>query len=179
MLTYHLIKARSFHSTTEVTADEISFFIPQHPKANYNKTAYRAIIHINLYLPTNHAIWKLMCKSNITHCKRLLTTLMPMTDQHLISPNDITPKSNFRATRIIRKWSPMKETLDCWTNSPSQPLRECTENRMENMHINVEDLKAFISYGYIRIVWMHCMGLVSTEKKWLRYCFFKTCSCST
>ena len=56
MLTYHLIKAKSFHSTTEVMADEISFLIPQHAKANYNKTAYRAIIHINLYLPTNHAI---------------------------------------------------------------------------------------------------------------------------
>ena len=142
MLTYHLIKARSFHSSIEVMADEITFFVPQHPKANYDKTAYRAIIHINLYLPTNHAIWKLMCKSNITHCKRLLTTLMPMTDQHLISPYDITPKSNFRATRIIRKWSPMKETLDCWTNSPSKPLRECIENRMEHMHIDVEGLKA-------------------------------------
>ena len=59
----------------------------------------------------------------------------------------------------------MKETLDCRTNSPSQPLKECTENRMENIHIDVEGLKDFISYGYIRIVWMHCMGLVSTEKK--------------
>ena len=39
MLTYHLIKARRFHSSIEVMADEITFFVPQHTKANHDKTA--------------------------------------------------------------------------------------------------------------------------------------------
>ena len=36
-----------------------------------------------------------------------------------------------------RKWSPTKEALDCWSNSPCKHCKKCMENSMKNMHSDV------------------------------------------
>ena len=45
--------------------------------------------------------------------------------------------------RKSRKWSPTKETLDCYTNSPCKYLKKWIENIIENMHtdVTVESVK--------------------------------------
>ena len=48
--------------------------------------------------------------------------MAPKSDQHLMSPFNISTESNIKAA------------LDCWTNSPCQHFRKCIENSMENMH---------------------------------------------
>ena len=37
----------------------------------------------------------------------------------------------------LRKWSPIKEAVDCETNSPCYHLMKCLENITENMHTDV------------------------------------------
>ena len=59
--------------------------------------------------------------------------LTPSSDQHLISPYIITPKSHIKVMRM-KRIVPTREALDYETNSPHQHLRECIGNSMENMH---------------------------------------------
>ena len=65
-----------------------------------------------------------------------LNPLIPESDQHLISPFNITPESNIHVMRI-KEMIITEEPLDCLTNSPCRHFRKCIENSMENMHTDV------------------------------------------
>ena len=72
------------------------------------------------------------------HCLRLDMALE--SDEHLISPHNITLlKQTFRS-REWRSWSPTKEALYCF-NKSFQQLRKCTQSIMKNMHIDVKGCK--------------------------------------
>ena len=80
---------------------------------------------------------------NIEGCfwSRLLSfcpcdTLNPVSDQHLISPNNNTSESFIKIMRIKEMITNLR-SFDCSTNSPSQQQRTCLANSMENMHTDV------------------------------------------
>ena len=80
---------------------------------------------------------------NIEGCfwSRLLSfcpcdTLNPVSDQHLISPNNNTSESFVKIMRIKEMITNLR-SFDCSTNSPSQQQRTCLANSMENMHTDV------------------------------------------
>ena len=80
---------------------------------------------------------------NIEGCfwSRLLSfcpcdTLNPVSDQHLISPNNNTSESFIKIMRIKEMITNLR-SFDCSTNSPSQQQRTCLANSMENMHSDV------------------------------------------
>ena len=47
----------------------------------------------------------------------------------------ISPHINTLRPWESRKWSPIKEAVDCDSNSPCQRFEKCKENSLENMHI--------------------------------------------
>ena len=80
---------------------------------------------------------------NIEGCfwSRLLSfcpcdTLNPVSDQHIISPNNNTSESFIKIMRIKEMITNLR-SFDCSTNSPSQQQRTCLANSMENMHTDV------------------------------------------
>ena len=63
-------------------------------------------------------------------------TLNPVSDQHLISPNNNTSASFIKIMRIKEMITNLR-SFDCSTNSPSQQQRTCLANSMENMHSDI------------------------------------------
>ena len=63
----------------------------------------------------------------------IFNLLIPKSVQHLISSHNIIPES-----QEWKKWSSVKESLDCFANSPCQHQTKCIENSMENIHIDVK-----------------------------------------
>lgn len=58
---------------------------------------------------------------------------LPKSNNHLISPKNITPESHITVTRIKEKIT-KEDTLDCLTDSPPQCIRK------ENIHTDVRVL---------------------------------------
>ena len=66
----------------------------------------------------------------------VINTLISESDQHLISPLNITLESNIKVMRI--KEMIINGRIPDWqTNSFFQHTGKCVENGMENMHIDV------------------------------------------
>ena len=63
-------------------------------------------------------------------------TLNPVSDQHLISPNNNTSASFIKIMRIKEMITNLR-SFDRSTNSPSQQQRTCLANSMENMHSDI------------------------------------------
>ena len=62
--------------------------------------------------------------------------LTPKSDQHLISPYNISPESHTKVMRITEMIK-NNRSFGSLANSPCQHLRKCIENSMENMHTDV------------------------------------------
>ena len=59
--------------------------------------------------------------------------LSPNSDQHQISPHNITDSSNIHVTRM----NEMMECLDVLTDSPKWYHKKHVENSVENMHVDI------------------------------------------
>ena len=69
--------------------------------------------------------------------KTHLSPLTPKSEQHLISPYNITPESHIKIMRKKKNDHQLKKALDREKNSSCHHLRKCLENSMENMHSDV------------------------------------------
>ena len=114
----------------------LSLSPPLSPSVSHQQSQIKNIFYIvkitknletkNIFL--NHLSLNKPCNS--------LNPLIPKSDQHLISPFNITTESNIHVMRI-KEMIITEEPLDCLTNSPCRHFRKCIENSMENMHTDV------------------------------------------
>ena len=65
-----------------------------------------------------------------------INPLNPKSDQHLISPYNITPESHIKVMRI-KEMITREEPYDWKTNSPCQHDRKCIKKSVENMQTDV------------------------------------------
>ena len=77
---------------------------------------------------------------SIEYNSSFINRLTPKSDQHLISPYNITSESKSKS-REEWKWSSTKEALDFEINSHCEYLGKFMENRVENISIDFKVIR--------------------------------------
>ena len=100
----------------------------------YQLGDYQLIQYQILQNNTKRVIWQTVRRiaSEILGVKGLI----PESDEHLISPFNITPQSNIKVM-TIKEMTINEEPLDFQTNSPCQHIKKCMKNSMEIIHTDV------------------------------------------
>ena len=103
----------------------------------------------------------------------LITTRKAYKDQLSFTRSPLRVTSiylNFSSQYPLRKWSSLKETHNCYTNSPSQYLRKCIEKSMENMHTDDRMQKGSRGSGNLAFCQVgmkfHSLGLTHVWNLW-------------